>query len=171
MNAKQQRFVAEYLVDLNATQAAIRAGYSEKTANRIGSHLLSKVDIAAAVADGKAKQLDTADVTAVRVIRELSRIAFSDLRDVYNDGGNLKSPSEWSDDTAAAISGIDIEIRRARTQDESGEWGAWQNEGLAKIKRWDKLRALEMLAKHLGVLKEGTDNAAPAALHIQVTSD
>jgi phage terminase small subunit len=157
VSPKQARFVAEYLIDLNATQAAIRAGYSEKTANRIASHLLSKVDIADAVAAGKAKQLQSADVSAVRVLRELSRIAFSDLRDMFTDAGNLKSPDEWSDEAAAAISGIELDVKRTRKVSPNDSDGTWESEGLAKIKRWDKLRALEMLAKHLGVLKDAGD--------------
>lgn len=68
---KQQRFVSEYLVDLNATQAAIRAGYSAKTANREGSRLLSKVDVADAIAAKAAEKAAALDLSAERVLRGL----------------------------------------------------------------------------------------------------
>jgi len=68
---KQQRFVAEYLIDLNATQAAIRAGYAAKTANREGSRLLSNVDIAEAIAAKAAEKAAALDLSAERVLRGL----------------------------------------------------------------------------------------------------
>ena len=77
LTAKQQRFVEEYLVDLNATQAAIRAGYSPETARSIGSENLSKPDIADAIAEGRAKLSEKCEVTAERVIRELALIGFA----------------------------------------------------------------------------------------------
>ena len=84
LTPKQQRFVEEYLVDLNATQAAIRAGYSAKTANRVASENLSKPDIAAAVQAQRAKVSEVAQVEAVRVVKELACIALSDVRKVFN---------------------------------------------------------------------------------------
>lgn len=68
LNPKQQRFVQEYLIDLNATQAAIRAGYSEKTAKAIGSENLTKPDIAAAVKEAIEKRTEQADVTVQRIV-------------------------------------------------------------------------------------------------------
>ena len=71
LTAKQERFVAEYLIDLNATQAAIRAGYAVKTANREGSRLLSNVDIAEAIAANAGKTAEMLDFSAERVLRGL----------------------------------------------------------------------------------------------------
>jgi hypothetical protein len=82
--ARQARFVAEYLIDLNATQAAIRAGYSKQTARQQASDLLSKPDIATAIVAGKAKQLGKANLTAVSVLEELRRLAFSDVRRLFD---------------------------------------------------------------------------------------
>jgi len=75
LTAKQRRFVEEYLIDLNATQAAIRAGYAAKTANREGSRLLSKVDIAEAVAAGAQKRVQKAEISAQDVLEGLYREA------------------------------------------------------------------------------------------------
>ncbi len=80
LNAKQQRFVDEYLIDLCATQAAIRAGYSKRTANRIGSHLLSKVDIQQALVRAIAKRAEKTGLSADRVLEELQTIAYDDSR-------------------------------------------------------------------------------------------
>jgi phage terminase small subunit len=82
LNPKQRRFVAEYLIDLNATQAAIRAGYSKKNADVTGPRLLGNVGVAAAVAAGTSKQLATAELTAARVLEEIRRLAFIDMRSI-----------------------------------------------------------------------------------------
>jgi phage terminase small subunit len=71
LNPKQSRFVAEYLIDLNATQAAIRAGYSERTAYSIGPENLKKPEIAAAIAEGQAKRAGIVEITAEKVLRDL----------------------------------------------------------------------------------------------------
>lgn len=97
---KQERFVAEYLVDLNATQAAIRAGYSAKTAYSAGQRLLKHVEIQKRVSAGKGKQLAKAEITAERVIAEIARLCLSDVRKLFNDDGSLKKPKDWDDDTA-----------------------------------------------------------------------
>jgi phage terminase small subunit len=75
LNQRQRRFVAEYLIDLNATQAAIRAGYSEKTARSVGSENLTKPDIAAAISAGVRKQSERADISAQDVLNGLYREA------------------------------------------------------------------------------------------------
>ena len=85
LTPKQERFVAEYLIDLNATQAAIRAGYSTKTAENIGWQNLRKPEIAAAVAAAKSLQLERANLSAERVLEELRRIGFADLGTLFDD--------------------------------------------------------------------------------------
>lgn len=82
LNPRQQRFVDEYLVDLNATQAAIRAGYSAKTANEQGSELLAKLSVQAAISEARQRQQDRTQITADRVLVELMNIAVADPRDL-----------------------------------------------------------------------------------------
>ena len=106
LTPKQSTFVAEYLVDLNATQAAIRAGYSEKTANEQGSRLLANVKITDAIADAMANRAERTEITQDRVLRELARLGFSDLRKTMTQGGALLDPQDWDDDTAASIAAI-----------------------------------------------------------------
>ena len=81
LTPKQRRFVDEYLIDLNATQAAIRAGYSEKTANRIGPELLVKTCVSAAIQARKASRVKRTEVSQDAVIRELKEVAFKPASD------------------------------------------------------------------------------------------
>jgi len=135
---KQKRFVAEYLVDLNATQAAIRAGYSPKTANEQGARLLTKVSVQEHLQKQQAKLRNKLEITQERVIEELAAIAFANGTDfvtVTSSGLlHIKPTSQVDKQKLPAIAGI--------------KYGA--NLGV-EIKLHDKVRALELLGKHLGV--------------------
>jgi phage terminase small subunit len=152
MTPKHARFVAEYLIDLNAAQAAIRAGYSPKTADRQGSRLLSKAEIAAAVAAKQTKQLETADLTAVRVLEELRRLSFSDVRGLFDEHGNLRPLHTLTQEQAACIASLEV-VKKNLTS------GDGQIDTVNKIKIWDKTRSLEMLAKHFGLLVERLEHS------------
>lgn len=146
LSPKVERFVAEYLIDLNATQAAIRAGYSEKTADVQGPRLLGNARVRAAVAVGQSKRLITAEVKAERVLRELARIAFNDARSFF-DANNIRPVSELDDDQGAVIAGFEVLKKNVAA-------GDGHVDTIHKFKLCDKLKALEILAKHLGLLKE-----------------
>lgn len=140
LTPKQQRFVEEYLIDLNGTQAAVRAGYSEKTAEPQASRLLSNVKVAAAVARAQEMQSRRTQVTADKVIAELAKLGFSDMRDFasWGPGGiSLKQSDEMTDKDAACVSEV------SETTTEHG--------GSLRFKLHDKKGALELLGKHLGV--------------------
>lgn len=150
LTAKQDRFVEEYLVDLNATQAAIRAGYSAKTAEWIGPQLLGKTHVAKAVSDAMEVRSKRVHVTQDRIIIELARIAFSDARQVMRwgpDGVELIDSDSLSDDAAALVSEVAQTVTRAG--------------GSIKAKVHDKLKALEMLGRHLGMFKDRTELTGP----------
>lgn len=147
LTPKQQRFVSEYLRDLNATQAAIRAGYSAKTAGAQGSRLLTNVEIAAAVESGRAKQLERADLSAARVLEELRRLAFSDVRRLFDEHGNMKPLTELSAEDSSAIASIEV-VKRNLTA------GDGEVDTIHKLRVWDKPKSLDTLAKHFGLLKE-----------------
>lgn len=140
LTPKQAVFVEEYLVDLNATQAAIRAGYSSRTAHIIAGQLLDKTLVAEAVAKAKAERSRRTGISADRVLEELARIAFSDMGEF----------ADWSGEqvTLRASSEIDtrcvVEVKQTAKQ-----FGADVG-----IKLHDKLGALNALAKHLGLLPE-----------------
>lgn len=144
MTDKQAAFVREYLVDGNATQAAIRAGYSPRTANRIASENLSKPDIATAIVEAQGERAERTLITADRVLLELARLGMSDPRKLF-DERRLKCPQEWDDDTAAAIASIEVVTRSA---------GDDEIEYVHKVRLWDKNSALEKIAKHLGLYQE-----------------
>lgn len=149
LTLKQARFVAEYLVDLNATQAAIRCGYSPKTAKQQGSRLLTIADVAAAVAEGQERILKQADITAERTILELGRLAFSDRRGVWVDG-KLKPLKDWTTDEAACLEGFEVIVKNAAA-------GDGHMDLVHKVKLTGKLGALEVLAKHFGLLVNRVD--------------
>jgi phage terminase small subunit len=146
LTPKQKLFCDEYLKDLNATQAAIRAGYSEKTAEIIGFENLRKPNISAYIGKRIKDREKRTEITQDRVLQEYARIAFLDIRKFFNEDGTIKSIIDLDDDTAAAIAGMDVltSIRKG-LEDTSTE------EITKKIKAVDKKGALDSLAKHLGM--------------------
>jgi phage terminase small subunit len=146
---KKQRFVDEYLVDLNATQAAIRAGYSAKTAHSQGPRLLDDVGVKELIADAMAKRSEATKITAERVLQELGRVAFFDPRRMLNADGSPKPINELDDDTAAVLAGMDIAEEFA---------GAGENRHFVgytrKVRMADKVAALNLAMRHLGMLTD-----------------
>lgn len=158
LTAKQDAFVQEYLIDLNATQAAIRAGYSEKTAYSVGHENLSKPEIAEAIVKAKNDRAERVQVKQDDVLRELMRLGFSDIRKVLTNEGNLLSPADWDDETAASISSIEVVTRPTN---EKAEDGSTVVEHTHKIKTWDKNSALTNLGKHLALFTERHEHSGP----------
>lgn len=182
---KQQRFVEEYLVDLNATQAAIRAGYSAATAGAIGHENLSKPEIADALASAKAERSMRTEITADQVLRELARVGFATLSDVtdwgikevafgYDDDGKKLRPEDIGD--AAAVQYVEApfvtpinrddlppEVRAAVSEVSLGRDGF-------KIKMHDKNGALLQLGRHLGMFTDKHEHAGKDGGPIQTTA-
>jgi len=156
LNSKQECFIAEYLIDRNATKAAQRAGYSLKTAYSQGQRLLKHAEIAAAVAAGTERHLDHAEVTAQRVIDEMAALAFSDVRQAFKNRKML-DVEELPDKIAAAVSSTEV-IRR------NVAGGDGHTDDIHKLRLWDKPKALEMLAKHLGLFEK--DNSQPRRIEV-----
>jgi phage terminase small subunit len=166
-SAKRLRFIEEYLIDLNATQAAIRAGYSKKTAGQIGEEILKIPEIAALIAERQGEISQKLEITQEMITAELAKIGFSDIRkavawfsqvavaapdersvdEIIEDGGEIRhaivnqvelvSSNEIDDATAAAISEISM-----------------TEKGGLKVKFHDKQTALVNLGKHLGMFKD-----------------
>lgn len=140
LTVKQQRFVDEYLIDLNATQAAIRAGYSTDTAQEQGSRLLSNVMVKKEIDKAMAERSRRTGVNADRVVRELAKIAFVNAVDVI-DHETATVKADASPDDTAAIQSVKVKT--------------FGEDGLEReIKMADKLKALELLGKHLGMFKD-----------------
>ena len=166
LTPKQARFVQEYLIDLNATQAAIRAGYSEDTARSQGQRLLTNVDIASAAEAALANREKRTEITADRVLKELARIGLSDLRNVFTEAGHLKHPGSWDDATAAAIASVKVVTRPSGGVDDDGNK---EVEHIHEIKMWDKNSALEKIAKHLGMFVDRHEITGKDGGPIEVT--
>ena len=140
MTKKQKRFAEEYLIDLNATQAAIRAGYSPDTAKEIGCENLTKPNIRACIDTEMAERSKRTGVNADRVVRELAKIAFVNAADVIN-AKDATLRNDASEDDTAAIQSVKVKT--------------FGDDGLEReIKMADKLKALELLGKHLGMFKD-----------------
>jgi phage terminase small subunit len=153
LNPKQRRFVDEYAVDLNGAQAAIRAGYSKKTAKEQASRLLTNAHIGAAVQQRLAVSTKKAHLTVERIDQEIARLAFSDKRKLYRPDGTLKAPHEWDDDTAAAVAGVEVsELWEGHGEDRE------QVGVVKKVKVWDKPAALTLAARRLALLRDKTDD-------------
>ena len=150
LSPKQRRFVAEYLKDQNATQAAIRAGFSKKTAKSQASQLLAHSAIKKIIE----QKLQKFDITAERVLEELGRLAFSDLRQLYNSEGHIKPQSEWPEDIARAVAGVEQEEILEYANGERTNVGQ-----LSKVKLWNKPQSLEILAKHFKLLTDRVEHA------------
>lgn len=146
LGAKQARFVEEYLIDLNATQAAIRAGYSQKTAKETGYENLTKPHIAKAIQEAKDTRTERTQIDADYVLNRLVQIDEMDAADILNDDGSIKQIQEWPKVWRQYLSGMEItELFEGRGNDR-------ELVGLLKKIKWpDKLKNLELLGKHIGV--------------------
>ncbi|SNZ19405.1 terminase small subunit [Cohaesibacter gelatinilyticus] len=156
---KQKRFCEEYAKDLNATQAAIRAGYAEKTAYSSGPRLLNHPAIKQELAE-RTKQtmqeLSTKglDISVEKTLQAIAQVAFSDIRTMFDENGDLIPPKDWDDDTAASVAALDI----TTTERARGEV-----KHVAKIKSADRLRALDMLARYHSLYSD--------SIHVTLTDD
>ena len=140
MTKKQKRFAEEYLIDLNATQAAIRAGYSPDTAKEIGCENLTKPNIRACIDREMAERSKRTGVNADRVVQELAKIAFVNAVDVIDTETATVKEDALPEDTAT------IQSVKVKT---------FGDDGLEReIKMADKLKALELLGKHMGMFKD-----------------
>ena len=153
MTKKQKRFVEEYLIDLNATQAAVRAGYSPHTAKDIGCENLAKPNIAAAISQAMAERSRRTGINQDRVLQELARIGFAKITDVV-DPETAKIRLDASDDDLACIQSIKIKPNEFGTERE--------------VKMYDKKSALVDLGKHLGLFKDKLELNGDMDLNITI---
>lgn len=146
LTSKQALFAKEYLIDRNATQAAIRAGYSKKTAAAVGYELMRKPHVFEAVAAEMEKRNERVEVDADYVLRRLVDIDQMDVLDIMEDDGSLKPVRNWPKIWRQFIAGMDM----AELFEGKGEDRVMVGV-LKKIKWPDKLKNLELLGKHIDV--------------------
>ncbi|HHK9580542.1 TPA: terminase small subunit [Citrobacter braakii] len=138
---KQELFAREFIVDLNATQAAIRAGYSAKTAQEQSSRLLSNVMVQARIGELKADRNEQVGVDAAYVLRRLTEIDQMDVLDILLANGELKPIKDWPKVWRTTLSGMDVV-----------EMASADSSALLKKIKWpDKVKNLELLGKHVTV--------------------
>jgi phage terminase small subunit len=154
LTRKQKRFVEEYLVDLNATQAALRAGYSKKTAYIIGHENLNKPKIKEAIEAKMREREKKTEITQERVLRELAKIAFSDLTDFVEFGPDGLTIKESSKVDGTVLSEVYMnQSRKGKSH---------------KVKLHDKLKALELLGRHLAMFTDKTQISGEGGGAIQI---
>lgn len=159
LSLKILRFIDEYLIDLNATQAAIRAGYSAKTAQEQGARLLSNVMVQAVLTERIQARQQRTEITQDRVLNELANIAFGNTRNVMTwgpRGVSLKDSKELSPEDAAIVA------EASETTNAAG--------GSLKLKTHDKVKALHLVGLHLGMFVEKKEHSGPNGGPIPMTS-
>lgn len=145
LTAKQSRFVDEYLLDLNATQAAIRAGYSGETADKQGPRLLAHPEVKGAIDAAMAARSEETKIDAAWVLKRLAIEAEADMADIYFENGALKPvhewPKIWRQGLVAGVEHIEVKDRE----------GNATGHVIVKIKISDRVRRLELIGKHVNV--------------------
>jgi phage terminase small subunit len=182
LNPRQQRFVDEYLIDLNATQAAIRAGYSQKTAHSMGPRLLENVEVQNAIADAEARRSKRTEITADNVLRRLWSVATADPNDLIEYRrvccpkcyeGDVIDPRRLPDENCSTCFGEGVGIpfpkdtRRVVGDARLLYAGLKITKDGLEIKMHDQQAALLAVAKHLGMMVEKKEVSGPDGKPLQ----
>jgi phage terminase small subunit len=166
LTAKQARFVAEYLIDLNASAAARRAGYSDKRADAIGYENLRKPEISDAIRVAQQARAKRTEITQDRVLQEYAKLAFLDPRAFFDEKGSLIDVPSLPAEVAAALAGMDV----ANERDGEDAEGRAQYVQVRKIKFVDKKGALDSIARHLGMFVDKKQITGPNGGPLQAVS-
>lgn len=155
LTGKQERFCQEYIVDYNATKAAKRAGFSEKSASTIGFKQLAKVAVQKRIGQLQESQEKRTQINADMILARIWEIANINLADAYNDDGSLKKIKDMPEEIQRAISGI----KTYKDFLEGVEVGETK-----EIKLWDKVRALELLGKNRKLFTDKVEHSGKLTL-------
>ena len=171
LNEKQSRFVEEYPIDLNATQAAIRAGYSAKTAYSQGQRLLKHVEVSQAISDALSQRSQRTEITQDRVLQELAKIGFADMRKLLRWTGNRPQMNE---DVAEESGEVEISVANFIQLFDSDELDddiaasiseiSQTKDGALKVKLHDKQAALVSIGRHLGMFTDKVEHSGKVEL-------
>lgn len=159
LEPQQERFCREFIKDLHGTEAAIRAGYSEHSAAQQASRLLRNEKIWKRVEQLRGEQFKRMEVSQDRVLKELQRLGFSDIRQILKEDGTVKDPKDWPQNMARAVRSIEVE----EIFEGHGEERTWTGY-TKKITFWDKPKSLELLGKHLKLFTEKVEHSATGTL-------
>jgi phage terminase small subunit len=170
LNDQQKLFCLEYVKDLNGKQAAIRAKYSEKTAESQASRLLRHAKVRLYCQDLLNRRTERLESQADNILIELRRLGYSDIRSIYGDNGEIKPPSEWSEEIGRAVASIEVkeEFEDHRDGVVCNECGRLMFRALVgftkKVKFWDKPKSLELMGKHEKLFTEKVEHSLDTKL-------
>jgi phage terminase small subunit len=172
LSPRQHLFVLEYLVDLNATQAAIRAGYSKKTADVQGPRLLGNVRVKATIAKAMKRREDALIMSRDEVLRELSIIGRADLKnyvEINQDTGAIRAKGfeEMPEGASRALESI----QEDRAIKENADGNSTTVYDKTRFKLHDKPRALDMLAKYHGLYEKDNSQRIPPKIIVEYAND
>lgn len=165
LTPKIKRFCEEYIKDLNGTQAAIRAGYSAKTANEQSSQLLAKLNVKNYIAELKQSLSNKNEGLAQQVIDELKKLGFANIQDYIDPENEIKDLTKIDRDKAAAVESI----KKTVTEFSGGGESVGKKTSI-QFKLYDKISALEKLGRHLGIFELDNQQKAPV-INVNITDD
>lgn len=165
LTPKIKRFCEEYIKDLNGTQAAIRAGYSAKTANEQSSQLLAKLNVKNYISELKQSLSDKNEGLAQQVIDELKKLGFANIQDYIDPENEIKDLTKIDRDKAAAVESI----KKTVTEFSGGGESSGKKTSI-QFKLYDKISALEKLGRHLGIFELDNQQKAPV-INVNITDD
>lgn len=163
LNPKQEKFIEEYLIDSNGRQAAIRAGYAPASAEVQACRLLRNVHVSSELSIRRKRQTERADLSAIRILEELRRLALVDATGFFHPDGSTKGPHELTPEQGACLASFEVVIKNA-------EAGDGITDVIHKFKLWDKTKALEMLAKHFALLTDVVRVEQQGSLEIRLVA-
>ena len=170
LNNRQKAFAEEYIIDFNGARAARDAGYSEKTAREQASLILTNINIQAYMKHLMEKRAERVELTQDMIVKELMAIAFVDVKDFYCDiTGELLQPHELEAKAAKSVNGFKS-IKQIKYDTQGNQKGK-TIETIDEYKRLDKIKALELLGKHLGVFEKDNLQKAPVNQNINIKWD
>lgn len=170
LTPKQETFVREYLIDLNATQAAIRAGYSAKTAEQQGPRLLGNVRVSAAISKAMRERIERTQIDADWVLKRLAQDATADLADLYDGAGNLRPVNEWP---MAWRTGLVAGVETVQERDGEDSNGKPVYSVVRKVRLMDRTKMIELIGKHVsvGAFKDRVEHSGKVSLEQLVAGE
>jgi len=156
LNERQREFARQFLISRSATDAARAAGYNEKSCRETGFRLTKHPLVMELIQAGLASAATKAEITAERVLAQMARLGFADLRDAFDAEGKLKPPADWDPDLAAAITSVEVSSAAEGAQ-------------IVKVRMADKRAALADMARVLGMMRDNLTVTGKGGGPIQVT--
>lgn len=163
LTAKQELFCQEYLIDLNATQAAIRAGYSENSAKEQGCENLTKPNIQERISELNQARQEATGINQKRVLEELAKVAFGDISNIFDESGALLNIHDIDPEVRGMIASVKSYEEKAVLGEETITQGTNR-----EVKCWDKLKALEMLGRHVGLFEKDNEQQKSEVVVFQI---